>query len=95
MMSSSRPHGGASDEVNRTPRDGLDEKDPDLGILCSTWSRSLWDGDVAREDAPLESLDAGEELVVEVEVAVENAEDGVDGADAAGEAPESRPSRGD
>lgn len=55
----------------------------------------MWDGDVAREDAPLESLDAGEELVVEVEVAVENAEDGVDGADAAGEAPESRPSRGD
>ena len=33
MMSSSRPHGGASQEVKRTPREGLDEKDPDLGIL--------------------------------------------------------------
>ena len=59
---------------------------------------------MAREDAPLASLEAGEEEEeeaeeaeedVDVDVAVEKAEDGVDGAEAAGDEAESRPSRGD
>ena len=55
------------------------------------------DGDVAREDAPLASLEAEEEAEedVDVDVAVEKAEDGVGGAVAAGDEAESRPSRGD